>query len=94
MLVSLAVAGAVFAAVPFIIRALYAEKIFNSAADVPDAYCCLVPGALVYRSGNPSAILRDRLKSALKLYRSGKGILAQHVSLFSIPFYTYSGHIH
>ncbi|HAL73800.1 MAG TPA: hypothetical protein DCM45_01755 [Clostridiales bacterium] len=33
--------------------------------------CVIVPGALVYDSGRPSAMLRDRLDMAVRIYRSG-----------------------
>ena len=37
----------------------------------PKYDCVIVPGALVYDSGRPSAMLRDRLDMAIEIYQSG-----------------------
>lgn len=38
----------------------------------PDAQVALVFGAGLRRDGSPTAILRDRVQSAVELYKSGK----------------------
>ncbi|MGI5845344.1 MAG: SanA/YdcF family protein [Candidatus Xenobium sp.] len=40
--------------------------------DVEPAQVALVPGAYVYPNGTPSAVVQDRLDTALDLYRSGR----------------------
>jgi SanA protein len=41
-------------------------------ADVPHAQVAIVPGALVQRDGRMSAMLADRVRGALELWRAGK----------------------
>ena len=49
-----------------------AAYITDGQQNLSPAYTALVLGAKVYESGRPSAVLRDRLDSALELYQSGK----------------------
>lgn len=57
----------------------YAEPyiLTMSQAEAKNADCVLVPGAKVYRSGNLSAVLEDRVKTGISLYKnhSGKKLL-------------------
>ncbi len=48
------------------------DHIFTDANRVPKKQVAIVLGARVYRSGKPTAILEDRLRAALTLYRQGK----------------------
>ena len=48
------------------------ECIFTSVDAVPARYTAIVPGALVYPNHRPSAVLADRLQTALDLYTSKK----------------------
>ncbi len=48
------------------------EDIYNSTTDIPSAYTALILGAGVYKSGRPSAILKDRLLTAIDLYKKKK----------------------
>ncbi len=57
--------------VPFYISFRMNKYIISAIADVPGSYTALVPGAMVYGSGRPSPILKDRLESALELYQNG-----------------------
>ena len=45
---------------------------YQRVGDVPRRQTAIVLGALVYRSGRPSDILRDRLDTAADLYLSGR----------------------
>lgn len=56
---------------PFLLGISMNKYIISNISDVPGSYTALVPGALVYNSGNPSPVLKDRLKSALDLYNKG-----------------------
>ena len=61
---------------PFIFYSIlnhnYQSKIFDKTNDVPETYAALVLGAGVYKNGEPSPILQDRLNAAVDLYNSGK----------------------
>lgn len=50
----------------------YASTRIYSIAEVPTAPVAIVFGAGLTRSGNPSAILRDRVETAAELYHAGK----------------------
>jgi SanA protein len=54
------------------VRSRSRESIFQSADQVPKKHTAIVPGARVYQDGTPSAILTDRLVTALTLYRLGR----------------------
>jgi SanA protein len=47
-------------------------KLVYSAADVPNERVALVLGARVYASGRLSGMLRDRVETAVALYKAGK----------------------
>ncbi|XYI01637.1 vancomycin high temperature exclusion protein [Sorangium sp. So ce1128] len=51
---------------------LRSARIYRELDAVPRGEVAIVPGALVWRDGTPSAILEDRLAAALELYRAGK----------------------
>ncbi len=59
-------------AINFHIDYLAKENIHNSATGMPSAYTALILGAGVYKSGKPSAILKDRLLKAIELYKNKK----------------------
>ncbi|XLS30603.1 vancomycin high temperature exclusion protein [Flavobacteriaceae bacterium M23B6Z8] len=46
--------------------------IFNKLEAVPKAYTVIVPGARVYEDGTLSPVLKDRVETALTLFKSGK----------------------
>jgi SanA protein len=48
------------------------DYLYTKADLVPASYTALVPGASVYSSGYPSAILADRLDKAIELYENHK----------------------
>jgi SanA protein len=48
------------------------EYIYSRIAKLPSAYTVLIPGALVYPTGELSPVLKDRVKTALMLYKKGK----------------------
>jgi SanA protein len=47
-------------------------RLIYSAADVPDERVALVLGARVYATGRLSGMLRDRVETAVALYKAGK----------------------
>lgn len=57
--------------IPFYISLRMNKFIISEISQVPKSYTALVPGAMVYGNGNPTPILRDRLRSALELYQKG-----------------------
>lgn len=48
------------------------DKYILTLQDQPEAQVALVLGAGLRRDGSPTAILRDRVQSAVELYRAGK----------------------
>ena len=48
------------------------SKIISNADELPASYCAIVLGAKVKENGALSNILKDRLQTALELYRMGK----------------------
>lgn len=48
------------------------KNIFSNNRDIPNCYTGLVLGARVYKNGNLSGILKDRVDTALELYEIGK----------------------
>ncbi len=50
----------------------YYEKRIHTVADVPATQVAIVFGAAVYRDGRLSAMLRDRVETAIRLYEAGK----------------------
>jgi len=49
-----------------------APHIYRELRDLPERYVAIVPGARVHPDGVPSAVLEDRLRAALEVYRAGK----------------------
>lgn len=65
--------AAVAAAVPImIVNGSSRAYRFNTVAEVPAERVALIFGALVYRSGEPSPVLRDRVLGGVELYEAGK----------------------
>jgi SanA protein len=48
------------------------DYLYSNADLIPGSYTALVPGASVYSSGRPSAILADRLDKAIELFEHNK----------------------
>lgn len=65
--------GFILLAVDFYVAAVGRQKLltFDELSGQPKYDCVIVPGALVYDSGRPSAMLRDRLDMAVRIYQSG-----------------------
>ncbi len=61
----------IFGLVRFVVVLVAKPKTF-SVDDVPVRRVAIVFGAEVKRDGTPSAVLRDRVKTAVELYKSGK----------------------
>lgn len=57
---------------PRLITAIYAKNRIFEAADSPNRRVAIVFGAGLRRDGTPTAILRDRVETAVQLYSSGK----------------------
>lgn len=55
----------------FIVNNTY-KHIYKDLSDVPEAYTGIILGARVFRDGEPSNYLQDRLDSGIDLYRAGK----------------------
>jgi SanA protein len=67
--------GLICAAVILLIRIIFMANAFPktfSQDDVPARRVAIVFGAQVRRDGTPSAVLRDRVQTAVALYQSGK----------------------
>ena len=69
-------AALVLAVVAFFAIQLYinaSSKGYDVSVDnAPEADCVIILGALVYKNGNPSPVLRDRLDYGYELYAAGK----------------------
>lgn len=65
--------GFLLLAIDAYVAAIGHQKIltFDEISSQPKYDCVIVPGALVYDSGRPSAMLRDRLDMAVRIYQSG-----------------------
>lgn len=50
----------------------YGNQIYADAAGVPEAPVAIVFGAGLKKNGQPSDVLKDRLKTTLALYKAGK----------------------
>ena len=48
------------------------QYIYSDISKLPSAYTVIVPGALVYSSGELSSVLEDRMLCAYRLYKAGK----------------------
>ena len=46
--------------------------IYNDAASTPNAEAALIPGAAIFPDGSLSSIFKDRVDTAIELYRAGK----------------------
>lgn len=55
-----------------IIHFVTQPSIHTSLSETPNAQTALVPGAAVYSNGTLSPIFRERVDTAIKLYKSGK----------------------
>jgi vancomycin permeability regulator SanA len=64
--------GLLSAASARILVVTLSNRYILSQASQPEAQVALVFGAGLRRDGSPTAILRDRVQSAVELYRSGK----------------------
>lgn len=74
-LLCLVTGGLVIGAVLFIDRRMERVtrgRIFADAADIPECYAALVLGARVMPDKTPSAMLEDRIRAAVDLYKAGK----------------------
>ncbi len=58
--------------VPSLLANAYAQPRIFRVEDAPSARVAIVFGAGLTRSGSPSAILRDRVETAVKLYTEGR----------------------
>lgn len=56
---------------PWAVQRYYEKRIYT-VADVPPGRVAIVFGAAVYRDGRLSAMLRDRVETAIRLYEAGK----------------------
>ncbi|MBU0976308.1 MAG: ElyC/SanA/YdcF family protein [Patescibacteria group bacterium] len=56
----------------FIIKKSTADSIYHSARDIPAKRVAIVFGAQVNNNSEPSAVLRDRVLTAVSLYNNGK----------------------
>lgn len=68
---ALALLSAVFVAVSYFVELRYHFRI-RSRAEVPESPVALVFGAGLAAGGEPSPVLRQRLETAIALYRAGK----------------------
>ncbi len=70
--IALAAAGLVIVILPRIITAIYSWPRIYTADAVPTGRVAIVFGVGLTRDGQPTLILRDRVKTAVQLYLSGK----------------------
>jgi SanA protein len=67
------IGGALLVGLPWIyIRWKTQSRIYRTIADAPSAPVAIVFGAGLYRSGNPTPVLADRVATAVDLYKAGK----------------------
>lgn len=57
---------------PNLIAGSYAKSLRHTVETVPESPVAIVFGAGLQRNGTPSAILRDRIETAVRLYEAGK----------------------
>ena len=69
---TLALLGLLVLFLPRIITSIYAAFKVHSVEDVPAEKVAVVFGAGLWRDGGPTAILRDRVETAVQLYFDGK----------------------
>jgi len=73
VLLILGFSGIVILAIARLITAINSRgRIYENAADVPQARVAVVFGAGLYRDGSPTPVLRDRVEAASELYFQGK----------------------
>ena len=70
--IALAAVGLLVLIVPRIITTMYGWTSIYTADAVPSEHVAIVFGAGLTRNGQPTLILRDRVKTAVQLYLSGK----------------------
>ena len=69
----LGIIGLAILAIARLITAINSRgRIYENAADVPQARVAVVFGAGLYRDGSPTPVLRDRVEAASDLYFQGK----------------------
>ncbi len=56
----------------YYIQKTTSKYIYSTSNNIPNCYTALVLGAKVYNDGSLSGILRDRVNTALELYKVGK----------------------
>ena len=69
---TLAVIGVLVIAIPRLIFLLSAAPLIFSKEQTPTRRVAIVFGAEVKKDGTPSVVLRDRVETAVELYKSGK----------------------
>lgn len=72
LLLVFAILGLTGMIVPRLITSMYSLSRIHKAEDAPDDRLAIVFGAGLRRDGTPTAILRDRVETASKLYFDGK----------------------
>jgi len=73
VLLILGISGIAVLAIARLITAINSRgRIYENAADVPQARAAVVFGAGLYRDGSPTPVLRDRVEAASELYFQGK----------------------
>lgn len=72
ILLALVAIGLLFAAIARILVVSSSNRFILPLESQPQAQVALVFGAGLRRDGSPTAILKDRVQSAVELYRSGK----------------------
>jgi SanA protein len=70
--IALAAAGLVILILPRIITTMYSWTRIYTADTVPAEHVAIIFGAGLTREGQPTLILRDRVKTGVQLYLSGK----------------------
>ncbi|MCL1807908.1 MAG: YdcF family protein [Oscillospiraceae bacterium] len=70
--IAVAFVAAVFISIQFFIVQSAKKHIIRELPDVPECDAVMVLGALVYNSGTPHPLLRDRLDNAFDIYANGK----------------------
>lgn len=71
LIVIILLLGFAFFLPPVVVNS-YDDQIYTDAASVPEAPVAIVFGAGLKKNGQPSDVLKDRLKTALALYKAGK----------------------
>lgn len=69
---SITLAFAIAALVPYLQVSSYKNLVFLDIKEIPTSEVGIVFGAGVKKNGQPSDVLKDRLKTAAELYKTGK----------------------